>query len=417
MNQPAKSWRHRPALWAVPLASALLVAACGSDKNDSGGGAASTTTAAAATTTAAAVTTTAGSGDTTTTAAALDISLKGVCPDTVVFQTDWNPESEHGQLYQMVGASPTIDSAKFRTSGPLVSGGKDTGVKIEIRAGGPAIGFNSVTSQLYGDPNVLLGYVSTDEAISNSSTFPSVAVVAPFNINPQIIMWDPATYPAVKKIADLKATGAKVRYFNGAAYMDYLIQSGQLDKNQVDGSYDGTPANFVADGGKSAQQGFVSAEPYFYEKVLKEWSKPIAFQLIHDTGWEQYSQSLATTPANLTKQAACFKKLVPIIQQAQVDYVKSPDKTNALILDAVTKYNNGWQYDAGQAKFSVDAQLKYKLVANSPDGTLGSFDMDRVAGFVTKAVPVYEASGSKPKAGLTAADLVTNEFIDKSIHL
>lgn len=27
------------------------------------------------------------------------INLKGVCPDTVSIQTDWNPESEHGGLY------------------------------------------------------------------------------------------------------------------------------------------------------------------------------------------------------------------------------------------------------------------------------------------------------------------------------
>jgi hypothetical protein len=295
-----------------------------------------------------------------------------------------------------------------------MASGKDTGVKVEVRSGGPAIGFQSVTSQLYGDPNVLLGYVSTDEQISNSGTFPTKAVVASFNINPQIIMWDPATYPNVKTIADLKATGVKVRYFSGAAYMDFLTQSGQLDKNQVDGSYDGTPANFVADGGKSAQQGFVSAEPYFYEKVLKDWMKPIAFQLIHDAGWTSYAQDLATTPDNVTKYANCFKKLVPIIQQSQVDFVKSPDKANALVLDLVGKYNNGWLYDAGQAKASVAAQLQYKLVANSPDGTLGSFDMDRVAKFVTTAVPIYQASQSKPKAGLTANDLVTNEFIDRA---
>jgi hypothetical protein len=416
MNQPAKLRRQRAVLWAVPLASALLVAACGSDKNDSGGGAASTTTAAA-TTTAAGATTTSAAGATTTAAATKDVNLKGVCPDTVVFQTDWNPEAEHGQLYQLVGDGYTVDTAKTRVSGELMASGKDTGVKVEVRSGGPAIGFQSVTSQLYGDPNVLLGYVSTDEQISNSGTFPTKAVVAPFNINPQIIMWDPATYPNVKKIADLKATGAKVRYFSGAAYMDYLTQSGQLDKNQVDGSYDGTPANFIADGGKSAQQGFVSAEPYFYEKVLKDWMKPITFQLIHDAGWTTYAQDLAATPANVTKYADCFKKLVPIVQQAQVDYVKSPDKVNALILDLVGKYNNGWLYDAGQAKASVDAQVQYKLVANSPDGTLGSFDMDRVAKFVTTAVPIYQASQSKPKAGLTAADLVTNEFIDKSIHM
>ena len=406
----------RRALLTVPVASLLLVAACGSDNNSSS----DTTSAPAgseAATTAGGAATTGGSETTASGGGSAAGSLKGVCPDTVVFQTDWNPEAEHGNLYQLVGDGYTVDTAKTRVSGPLMASGKDTGVKIEVRSGGPAIGFQSVTSQLYGDPNVLLGFVSTDEQISNSGTFPTKAVVAPFNINPQIIMWDPATYPNVKTIADLKATGAKVRYFSGAAYMDYLTQSGQLDKNQVDGSYDGTPANFVADGGKSAQQGFVSAEPYFYEKVLKDWSKPIAFQLIHDAGWTSYAQDLATTPENVTKYADCFKKLVPIIQQAQVDFVKSPDKANALILDLVGKYNNGWLYDAGQAKASVAAQLQYKLVANSPDGTLGSFDMDRVAKFVTTAVPIYQASQSKPKAGLTANDLVTNEFIDKSIHL
>src|SRR5689334_7350941 len=30
-------------------------------------------------------------------------SLKGVCPDTVVFQTNWWPEPDHGFLYQLIG--------------------------------------------------------------------------------------------------------------------------------------------------------------------------------------------------------------------------------------------------------------------------------------------------------------------------
>jgi hypothetical protein len=111
MNQPAKLRRQRAVLWAVPLASALLVAACGSDSNDSGSGAATTTTAAAVATTAAGATTTA-AGATTTTAATKDVNLKGVCPDTVVFQTDWNPEAEHGQLYNLVGDGYTVDTAR-----------------------------------------------------------------------------------------------------------------------------------------------------------------------------------------------------------------------------------------------------------------------------------------------------------------
>ena len=78
----------------------------------------------------------------------------------------------------MVGDGYTVDTGKFRVTGPLVSKGEDTGVKIEIRAGGPAIGFQSVTSQLYADPDIMLGYVSTDEAIQNSGEFPTKAVVA-----------------------------------------------------------------------------------------------------------------------------------------------------------------------------------------------------------------------------------------------
>ena len=57
------------------------------------------------------------------------------------------------------------------------------------------------------------------------------------------------------------------------------------------------------------------------------------------------------------------------------------------------------------------------MIANSPDGTLGSFDMDRVTAFIASAVPVYEKIGAKMKEGLTAADIVTNEFIDPTITL
>ena len=111
------------------------------------------------------------------------------------------------------------------------------------------------------------------------------------------------------------------------------------------------------------------------------------------------------------------KLLVPIIQQAQVDYVTNPAKTNALILDLVTQFNNGWLYDAGQADAAVKLALDNKLIANSPDGTLGSFDMARIDSFIGIAVPTYEKIGAKMKDGITSADIATNEFIDPSITL
>ena len=358
--------------------------------------------------------------DTTTPAPAatgVDLVAAG-CPATVSIQTDWNPEAEHGNLYQLIGPGYTVDSAKLRVTGDLMSGGKSTGVKVEIRAGGPAIGYSQVTAELYKDPSILLGFTSTDESVSHSDDeFPTVSVVAPFNINPQIIMWDPETYPNVKTIADLKEPGVKVRYFGGAAYMEYFTATGILSKTQVDDTYDGAPAAFIAAGGKDAQQGFGTSEPYFFKNVLKDWMKDVGYQYIHDAGWTAYAQSLGGTPANIAKYDSCLTALVPVIQQAVIDYVAAPDTANAIILDAVAQYNNGWVYDAGQASAAVAKMQEDKLVANSPDGTLGSFDIDRVTKFIEVAAPVFTASGSKVKAGLTAADVVTNKYINADIKL
>ncbi len=382
--------KKRPLL-ATAIIAALALAACGGSDT-----AAPDTTAAAAT--------------------GVDLVAAG-CPATVSIQTDWNPEAEHGNLYQLVGPGYTVDKAKLRVTGDLMAGGKTTGVKVEIRAGGPAIGYSQVTAELYKDPSILLGFTSTDEAVAHSTDFPTQAVVAPFNINPQIIMWDPGTYPNVKTIADLKATGAKVRYFDGAAYMDYFTSTGILDKKQVDGTYDGAPASFIAAGGKDTQQGFGTAEPYAYKNLFKDWMKDVGYQYIHDAGWTAYAQSLGGTPANIAKYDTCLKALVPVIQQAAVDYVAAPDTANAIVVDAVTQYNNGWTYDAGQGKAAVAKMQEDKLVANSPDGTLGSFDMDRVTKFIATATPVFTSTGAKVKDGLVAEDIVTNKYINPAIKL
>jgi hypothetical protein len=74
-------------------------------------------------------------------------------------------------------------------------------------------------------------------------------------------------------------------------------------------------------------------------------------------------------------------------------------------------------YSAAQADAAVEKILSDKLVANSPDGTLGSFDIDRVTKFIEVAAPVFTSSGAKVKDGLTAEDVVTNKYIDPNIKL
>ncbi len=107
------------------------------------------------------------------------VDLSADCPSTVVIQTDWNPEAEHGHLYEMIKDDYTIDANTKAVTGPLMSDGEYTGVNLEIRAGGPAIGFQTVSAQMYQDDKITLGYVSTDEAIQLSGTTPTKAVFAP----------------------------------------------------------------------------------------------------------------------------------------------------------------------------------------------------------------------------------------------
>ena len=132
------------------------------------------TAATAARTTAAATT----RADRTTGGAGGDASPGRRLPGHLVIQTDWNPEAEHGASTSCSAPTTTVDAkAKASVTGPLRRrGGDDTGVKLEVRSGGPAIGFQTVTAQMYTDDDILLGYVYTDEAIQNSAEFPTVAV-------------------------------------------------------------------------------------------------------------------------------------------------------------------------------------------------------------------------------------------------
>lgn len=349
------------------------------------------------------------------------VDLSKDCPATVVIQTDWNPEADHGGLYEMVGPGYTVDTAKKSVTGDLVVGGKSTGVKVQIRSGGPAIGFQSVTQQMYTDKAITLGYVSTDEALQNSAKLPTTAVFAQADKSPQMIMWDPSKYPSVTGIkslgAALQKSGGVLRYFKGTAYMSYLEGAGIVPSSVLDGSYDGTPAKFVAAGGKDAQQGFASAEPYIYENEVGAWKKPVKFQLVYDVGYPIYPEAISVRTGDKAALTPCLKKLIPVMQQATKDYFADPKAANTTVLDLVAKYNNGWVYTQGTADFGAKQYANLKLIANGPSGYLGEMTDERVQKIIDIDTPIFAKGGTPPKSGIAPSDLYTDEFLDKSIKL
>ncbi len=131
------------------------------------------------------------------------VSLAGVCPSTIIVQTDWYPESDDFIPYELAGPNGTVNTSNKSYTAELLADGQDTGVKIQVRAGGPAIGDQLVSAELYENPSILLGFVETDEAVELSNTQPTVAVIADRQEAPTIIAWSPAEHPGVTTIAEL----------------------------------------------------------------------------------------------------------------------------------------------------------------------------------------------------------------------
>jgi len=340
------------------------------------------------------------------------VDLAGACPETIVIQSDWFPESEYGAVYGLLGDDYEIDVENKIVSGSLWSHGQPTGVDIEIRAGGPAIG-SDVETELYTDDDITFAFGSTDGQILSWEETPMVSVVAPLDINPQIIMWDPETYPDIATLADLGEAGVTINVFGGQTFTDVLVGQGILTEDQIDPSYDGGPTRFIGEGGAIAQQGFASSEPYQYEEVFEDWMKPVAFQTIHDAGFQVYSQTLAIRADDLESLAPCLELFVPVVQRSAVDFVTDPSRTNAAIVDVVAQYDTFWQYDAGLAEFSVQTQFELGLTGNGPDETIGNMDEARVATVLDQV----RAAGLDVPDDLEAANVFTNDFIDESIGL
>ena len=350
--------------------------------------------------------------------------LSAVCPSTVTVQTDWFPEAEHGPLYDLLDPAGDgkdaldINADNKVVSGPLFDGDNGfTGVDLEIRSGGPAIGNQTVTSQMYQDQDIMLGYVDTDESLQQSDSMPTVGVMATMEKSPQMIMWDPETYPDVKEIKDLKEKDATVLVFPDRPYVRYLTGAGILDESQIDESFDGAPANFVAAGGAKAQQGFSSAEPYNYENTIDGWKKPVDYQLVHDAGFPTYKSTLAVRSDAKDDNADCLKELIPVLQRGTKSYMENPDAANDLIVQAVSDFNAGWIYDADNAVYGHETMREEGLVANGSDGTLGSFDADRLQEVTDIVTPIFAKQNTPVKDGLALDEIATNEFLDPSVSL
>jgi hypothetical protein len=372
------------------------------------------TTAPAATTTAAAPATTAAAseGAIGDAAARYTTPLADVCPQKIVLQWNWWPQAEHGFSYQLIGAGGTVDTEKYTYTGPLGS----TGVDLEIRAGGPATGRQLPNAQLYQDDSILLAVTSTEDSIGNSAQLPTVSVFAYNQKTPLVLFWGDDAWD-FQSLADIRDSGATVSVFEGAPYVSVLTGQGLLDESQLDFSYKGDPARFIAEDGKIVQQGIVTSEIYKYEHDIAEWGKPVHYVLVGDE-YPVYTSQISIRADRLEENRACLEKLVPLFQQAAVDYATDPAPTNQVLLDYVAQLDgSGWTLSAGIVEWAATQAVEQGVVANGSDGVYGSFDFERLQAFQDAVAPILTAQGKTVADGLTPEQYATNEFLDPEISL
>ncbi|MDF6100264.1 nitrate ABC transporter substrate-binding protein [Gordonia hongkongensis] len=342
-------------------------------------------------------------------------TLAGTCPDNVVVQLQWQPQSDMAGVIGLLGPGYTVDTDNKSVSGPLVFDGMDTGVDITLRAGGPAMGFQSVPSAMYSDDSIHLGLVHGDQMISAAKDQRVVGVTPLLQYNPSIIMWDPATHPDVKTIADIGRSDASVVVSKDQIFPQWLVAKGLLQQGQLDTSYDGAPARFVGDP-SITQQGFANSEPYTYENETPSWNKPVAYAMVKDAGYDVYASNVSVRAGDVEEMSPCLEKLVPMIQQTGKDYVASPDAVNATIVDWVSQDVSFTPYSAGEAAYSAGLLKDRAVIAPGADGVYGSYDMVKAQNVINDLVPILNGGGADLPAALPADQLFTTQFIDEQIR-
>lgn len=338
-------------------------------------------------------------------------SLAGVCPPTVVVQTSWYPDITYGHLYQMLGAGYTVDARRKLVRGRLVAGGVETGVQLEVRAGGPALAFQPVATLMKQDPTIMLGQQATEEQVQAAGIGRTVSVFAPLEKDPVVFAWDPARHPDWKTVRDIGRSDATVLSYESASGR-YLVAAGVLKAKQVDFSFDGSPARFVVSAGEIAVGGFSTGEPFTYPR-LPSWHKPVAYGYVADAGYPSYRNLITVRAADRQKLSGCLQRLVPVMQRAEVDFIRDPAAASAVVRRLGTEFRSPSALLPGQAEFGLRVMRDDGLVSNGSDGTLGDVDAARVQRLITALAPVFKGAA----AGLRPADLSTNEFLDSSIGL
>jgi len=269
---------------------------------------------------------------------------------------------------------------------------------------------------MFQDDSINLGLVHTDDAVRFSSQLPVVAVVAPLEHSPLALVWDPSKHD-FKSFEDVGASKANILVFTKEVnYVPFLVKKGLVPLESFDDSFDGSYTRFVADN-SLVQQAFVTETPFRLKNEIKEFGKDVDSLLVSDAGYDPYLSSLSVKKDSLDSLAPCLEKLVPIMQQAQVDYLTEPEPTNQVMVDVVSELASFFTLSMDLLAFGNEKMAEFDIVSNGDDDTLGNFDPERVETVINDFQDVFGTDVDTANPDVKASDIFSNDFIDPAIKL
>lgn len=313
-------------------------------------------------------------------AVALGFTGQALALDELTFGTNWVAEPEHGGFYQAV-----VDGTYEKY-----------GLKVTIIPKAEQAMLLAGKIQFYMQGNLLGSFSAVEQGV------PVKEVAAIFQKEPQIIMAHPES--GLKEFGDL----AKVKsifvgddlYVTGYQWMKAAFPG---IKDEQRKPYNYTVAPFLADK-DSAQQGYVTSEPYVVEK--EGGFKPTVF-LMADAGYTTYATMIEGMADWIGKNPDVTKRFVEASIVGWYHYLYGDNKAAN---DFIKKENADMNDDL--IAFSIKQMKDYGILVSgeATDKGIGCMTDEKVKAFYDKMV-----SAKVVKGGLDIGKVYTTEFVCKGL--
>lgn len=317
--------------------------------------------------------------------ASMSVAGQALALDEVSYGTNWLAQAEHGGFYQAV-ADGTYEKH---------------GLKVTIMQGGPNAANRSLL--IAGKVDFYMGGQLGDMD-ARKEGIPMISVASIFQKDPQVLMAHPDA--GIEKFEDMTKLSTLFMGKEGfSTYFEWMKKHYPGFKEDQYKPYTFNPAPFIADK-KSAQQGYLTSEPYEIEKQAG-WAPKIF--LLADAGFNPYSTMITAMQKTVDEKPELVQRFVDATMEGWYTYLYGDNKAGN---DLIKKDNP--EMTDGQLAFSIAKMKEWGILESGEAATkgIGCITDERYKKFFDEMVAI----GVEP-ADLDYKKAYTTQFVCKSVGM